>query len=80
VIFQQNGDPAHYAKIVTGCLDEIFPRRWIGRGGWKQWPPPSRDLAPLDFYFCGYVKQIVYGVRIQNIQHLKQRVTDDSFV
>jgi hypothetical protein len=36
VIIQQDGAPAHYADIVTEFLDETFPRRWIGRGGWKQ--------------------------------------------
>jgi hypothetical protein len=60
-IFQQDGALAHYASIVTEFLDETFPRRWIWRGGWKQWPPRSPDLTPLDFYFWGYVKQIVYS-------------------
>jgi hypothetical protein len=31
--------------------------------------PRSPDLTPLDFYLWGYVKQIVYGVYIHNIQH-----------
>jgi hypothetical protein len=53
VIFQQDGAPTHYANIFTEFLDEIFPLRWIGRGGWKQWPPRSPDLTPLDFYFWG---------------------------
>jgi hypothetical protein len=76
VIFQQDGAPGHYANIVMEFLDEIFPRRWIGKCGWKQWPPRSPDLTPLVFYFWGCVKQIVYSVRIHNIQHLKQRIRE----
>jgi hypothetical protein len=72
VIFQQDGAPAHYANTVTEFFDETFPRRWIGRGGWKQWPPCSPDLTSLDLYFWAHVKQTVYSVRIHNIQHLKQ--------
>jgi hypothetical protein len=76
VIFQQDGAPARYANIVTEFLDETFPRYWIGRGGWKQWPPRSPDLTPLDFYFWGYVQKIVYSVRIHDIQHWKQRIRE----
>jgi hypothetical protein len=76
VIFQEDVAPAHCANIVTEFLDEIFLGRWIGRGGWKQWPPRSPNLTPLDVYFWGYVKQIVCSVRIHNIQHLKQRIRE----
>jgi hypothetical protein len=68
----------HYANIITEFLDETFPQRWIGRGGWKQWPPRSPGLTPLDFYFWVYVKQIVYSVRIHNIQRLKQRIRETA--
>ncbi|GBO06793.1 hypothetical protein AVEN_265090-1 [Araneus ventricosus] len=40
------------------------------------WPPPSPDITPLDFYVWGYVKQHVYSERINDINHLKQRITD----
>jgi hypothetical protein len=72
VIFQQAGAPAHYASIVTEFLDETFPRRCIGRCGWKHWPPPDTP----GFLFLGYVKRTVYSVRIHNIQHLKQRIRE----
>jgi len=34
--------------------------RWISRGGPIPWPPKSLDLNPLDFFFWGYLKNIVY--------------------
>ena len=76
VIFQQDGAPPHYANIVREFLDTTFPQRWIGRGGFKAWPPRSPDITPLDFFFWGYVKQCVYSVRINDIDHLKERIRD----
>ncbi|GBM49949.1 hypothetical protein AVEN_22461-1 [Araneus ventricosus] len=40
------------------------------------WPPRSPDITPLDFYLWGYVKQHVFSERINDINHLKQRITD----
>ncbi|OXU19485.1 hypothetical protein TSAR_006288 [Trichomalopsis sarcophagae] len=31
--YQQDGAPAHYARIVRTFLNQQFPNRWIGRGG-----------------------------------------------
>jgi hypothetical protein len=50
--------------------------RWIGRGALIAWPPRSPDLTPLDFFFWGYVKNIVYQVKINDLQHLKGRIRD----
>jgi hypothetical protein len=47
---------------------------WIGRGGPIPWPPRSPDLSPLDFFLCGYIKNIVYAEKIRNIQHLQERI------
>ncbi|GBM09405.1 hypothetical protein AVEN_184104-1 [Araneus ventricosus] len=75
-IFQQDGAPPHYGNIVREVLDTTFPQRWIGRGAVMAWPPRSPDITPLDFYLWGYVKQHVYSERINDINHLKQRITD----
>ncbi|GBO24191.1 hypothetical protein AVEN_46474-1 [Araneus ventricosus] len=75
VILQQDGAPPHYGDIVREFLD-TFPQRWIGRGAVIAWPPRSQDVTPLDFYSWGYVKQHVYSERINDINHLKQRITD----
>ena len=31
--FQHDGDPAHFALDVREYLNNVFPNRWIGRGG-----------------------------------------------
>ncbi|GBM07241.1 hypothetical protein AVEN_25495-1 [Araneus ventricosus] len=76
VIFQQDGTPPHYGNIVREFLDTTFPQRWIGRGAVMALPPRSLDITPLDFYLWGYVKQHVYSEHINDINHLKQRITD----
>jgi hypothetical protein len=34
------------------------------------------DLTPVDFFLWGYVKNIVYQVKINELQHLKARIRD----
>ena len=48
--FQQNGVPAHYAKLVRDWLDANLPNRWIGRRGPFEWPSRSPDLSSPDFF------------------------------
>ncbi|KOB64371.1 Uncharacterized protein OBRU01_24328 [Operophtera brumata] len=57
---QHDGCPAHYARNVLVFLNETYPRRWIGRLGTILWPPWSPDLKPLDFFYWGCIKEIVY--------------------
>ena len=57
-------------------LDRQFPGQWIGRRGPVEWPPRSPDLIPLDFYLWRYWKVIVYQAEVQNMEHLKERISD----
>ncbi|GBO25568.1 hypothetical protein AVEN_131690-1 [Araneus ventricosus] len=57
----------------------LFVSVWIQHspsGAVTAWPPRCPDITPLDFYLWGYVKQHVYSERINDINHLKQRITD----
>ena len=79
VIFQQDGASAHYSNIVRDYLNQTFPQRWCGRGGYADhlaWPARSPDLTPLDFFLWGYVKDHVYKVKIWDLAHLKDRITE----
>jgi hypothetical protein len=40
-------------------LHDRLPERWIGGAGPIPWPPRSPDITPLNFFFCGYVKDCV---------------------
>jgi hypothetical protein len=33
-------------------------------------------LTPLDFAFWGFLKAQMYAVKIQDLRHLRQRITD----
>jgi hypothetical protein len=75
LIFQQNGAPPHFGAIVRTVLGERFPGRWIGRGGPINWTPRSPDLTPMDFFFWGYIKDIVYSERVEYLPDLHRRIT-----
>jgi hypothetical protein len=73
IIFQQDGAPAHYSRIVTDWLHENIPN-WIGRGGPLLWPPRSPDLTPLDFFIWPYVKNLVYETQPDTMDELIARI------
>lgn len=72
--FQHDGAPAHFGRNVRIWLNHNFPGRWIGRGGPIPWPPRSPDLNPLDFYFWGCMKALVYATEVNTREELLQRI------
>ena len=60
VVFQYDGAPARYSRLVTHNLNLTFHERWIGHDGHVQWPPRSSDFTPLDFCLWGWMKSGVY--------------------
>jgi hypothetical protein len=72
--FQQDGAPAHYHIDVRNYLDAQFPNRWIGRNGPVAWPPRSPDMTPLDFFFWGHMKSLVYATPVQSEEDLVARI------
>ena len=58
------------------CLRPSFPGHWIGRRGPVEWPLRSPDLIPLDFWVWRHLNAMVCQVKIQNIDHLKERIRD----
>lgn len=75
--FMHDGAPPHFRLTVRNHLNLAFPNRWIGRGGPIPWPPRSPDCNPLDFFFWGYLKSLVYDVGpVPSIEVLRQRIID----
>jgi hypothetical protein len=72
--FQLDGAPAHCTEEVTRELFEKFNDRWFRRLGPWDWPARSPDLTPLDFYFWGNLKQMVYKTPVNSKEELRQRV------
>jgi len=71
-------------SLHTDCMCEWvnghFPEQWMERGRWKTWPQWSPDLTLLDFSFGGNVKQVVYMVNINELDHVKQKIKRCSSV
>lgn len=72
--FQHDGAPPHFTRDVRGHLNRRFGQRWIGRGGPIAWPPRSPDLTPLDYFFWGRMKSMVYETPVETEEELLARV------
>lgn len=48
--FMHDGAPPHFLLAFREFLNNLFPERWMGRGGPTAWSAPSSDLNPLHFY------------------------------
>lgn len=76
--YQHDGSPVHFVRVVREHLNNVFEGRWIGREGPVPWPPRSPDLNPLDFFLWGYLKQLVYGTEVNDIEQLRQRIIAET--
>jgi hypothetical protein len=76
--FQQDGAPAHNARIVRQYLSIRFPNRWIGTHGPINWPPRSPDITPMDFFLMGFLKEDIYKQQNGSLEELR-RNTENAF-
>lgn len=72
--YQHDGAPPHVAVQVRQRLNQIFGRQWIGRFADNPWPPRSPDLTPLDYFFWGWVKQLVFKKESRTEEEMKLRI------
>jgi hypothetical protein len=73
---QQDRASPHFCHQVRNHLNREMVGKWIGRGEPIAWPPRSPDLTRLDFS-CGITWRILsYQVKINDLQHLKDRMRD----
>jgi len=80
MVFQHDGAPAHYSRLVTRNLNLTFPERWIGRCGHFQWPPRSPDVTPLDFCLWGWMKNEVYKEKVNTRDEFVARIMNSAAV
>lgn len=69
--FQQDGAPAHTAKIVVEWSKDHVPHFWTP----DFWPPNGPDLNPCDFYLWGRIEKKACATPHKNIASLKRSVT-----
>jgi hypothetical protein len=63
---------ASYLNMLKKCnytdtMKMHFPGKWIGRQGPITWPPRPPDFSPLHFFPWGYIKVLVYQMRVQDV-------------
>lgn len=61
MIFQHDCDPAHFHLEVRNHSKEVYPGRWVIRGGPTTWPPGSPDLRSLDVFFEVNLKNLTHA-------------------
>lgn len=72
--YQHDGASAHFAHAVRMHLDATFGENWIGRNGPVAWPARSPDLTPIDFFFWGHLKSVVYETPVETDEELIARI------
>ncbi|GBM72035.1 hypothetical protein AVEN_89792-1 [Araneus ventricosus] len=72
--FMHDGASAHFSSTVRHFLNATYTALWIGHGGTVAWPPRSSDLNPLDFFFWGHMKSLVYQTPVDSAEDLVARI------
>ncbi|XP_017885361.1 histone-lysine N-methyltransferase SETMAR-like [Ceratina calcarata] len=72
--YMHDGAPPHSTTAVTNHLNSTFGEKWIGRRGPVPWPARSPDLNPLDFFFWGHFKTLVYSTPVNTLEDLVLRI------
>ena len=74
-MFIQDSAPSHRSNLVQDFLTEKIDKHFIK---YNEWPPPSPDCNPLDYYFWDKIKIKVYGDRFnqafENEKALKKKI------
>ena len=71
---QHEGASPHYALCSKQVMNEIFPEKWIRRGGPVAWPLLLPDLASPDYFLWGFVKECVMAVTPTTPDDMKERI------
>ena len=76
--FMHDGAPPHFERHVVNYLNVEYNNQWIGRNGPVAWPARSPDLNPLDFYFWGHMRTLIYGTIPENRDDLVNRIMNSA--
>jgi len=74
--FQHDGAPPHFSCKAKNFLNYHFPGQWLRRGIPHSWPARSPDLIPLDYCVWGWMKELVYSVKVGMRDALLGRILD----
>jgi hypothetical protein len=74
--FRFNGIPPHCYRSIRAFLYREFTDRWIRRGKEGEGHSLALSFSRLDSngFFCGFVKDIVYLEKGQNVKEMRDRI------
>uniref|UniRef100_A0A0K0ECK6 DUF4817 domain-containing protein n=1 Tax=Strongyloides stercoralis TaxID=6248 RepID=A0A0K0ECK6_STRER len=76
IVFQQDGTSCHTSFETMPHPKSVFsPSNLISQNLDFGWPLRSPDLNPLDFYFWGRLRDLVFKNQPNSIEILKNRIT-----
>jgi len=73
-VLQLDHTPPHFSHCVCAFIDKKYPDCWVGRGEPIPWFAHSPVFSPLDFFFWGFVKDIDYHEKVQNVNEVHDRI------
>ena len=76
MLFQQDACPSHTSRMARAVLNDMFPKKWIGKFGPINFPPRSPDLTVLDYFLWGRIKNLVYNTRPTTRDDMINRITE----
>jgi hypothetical protein len=76
--FRHDGAPPHSSREVRNFLNYRFPGRRIGLCSPHTWPARSPDLSPLDYCVWGWMKELVYSVKVVTRDESVSRITPQT--
>ena len=72
--FQHDRAPSQSSREVRNFLNSRFPGRLIGLGGPRKWPARFPELIPLDYCVWGWMKELVYSMKVVTRDELHGRI------
>lgn len=76
--YLHDGAPAHSSRMVVEYLHSAFGDRWIGRNDPHNWLARTPDLNPIDFFFWGHLKSLVYATDIIDENDLRHKIFEGA--
>ena len=74
--FQLGGARVHSGAETMNVLQPIFQDRLISLGAEHEFPPRSCDIIPCDFFLWPFIKNPIFHVPINDLDHLQARIIE----
>ena len=70
-MFSKMVHPHTTIAMLRAFLNEILRNKWIERRDLIEYPPPSPDLKPMNFFSWEYIRNKVYAMKPTTVAELR---------